>query len=301
MGTRDPALGVPAELTKRTMAISASSSAQQARQALADRLAELCRDAGLTGLDLAERCGWSRSKSSRIMNARTPPSADDIRAWCRACEADERTTEDLIASLRTAEGMWVGWRRMERAGLKQAQEARLPLYERTRRFRSYSSWLVPGMIQTQPYTTAALQAIQRRRGLVDDVAGAVSVRMERQRVLYQGDRRFAFLVEESVLRSGIGGSEIMTGQLGHLISVASLPNVSLGVVPMRPDRERWPAEGFWIYDTAQVNVELISGYLTLTQPSEVAMYADAFAELAEVAVYGAPARALITSAMDALG
>jgi hypothetical protein len=233
------------------------------------------------------------------MNARTPPSADDIRAWCRACGAEEQT-EDLIASLRTAEGMWVGWRRMERAGLKQAQEARLPLYQRTRRFRSYSSWLVPGMIQTRPYTTAALQAIQRRRGLVDDVAEAVAARMERQRVLYEGDRRFAFLVEESVLRAGIGGTEVMAGQLGHLVSVASLPNVSLGVVPMRPDRERWPAEGFWIYDTAQVNVELISGYLTITQPSEVAMYAETFAELAALAVYGANARALITDAMGRL-
>jgi transcriptional regulator with XRE-family HTH domain len=281
------------------MAVSSYSSAQQARQALADRLAELCRDAGLTGADIADRCEWSRSKSSRIMNARTPPSADDIRAWCRACGAEEQT-EDLIASLRTAEGMWVGWRRMERAGLKQAQEARLPLYQRTRRFRSYSSWLVPGMIQTRPYTTAALQAIQRRRGLVDDVAEAVAARMERQRVLYEGDRRFAFLVEESVLRAGIGGAEVMAGQLGHLVSVASRPNVSLGVVPMRPDRERWPAEGFWIYDTAQVNVELISGYLTITQPSEVAMYAETFAELAALAVYGANARALITDAMDRL-
>ncbi|MBN0045342.1 helix-turn-helix transcriptional regulator [Streptomyces actuosus] len=282
------------------MAVSASSSAQQARQALAKRLEDICRDAGLTGAELAERCGWSRSKSSRIMNARTPPSADDIRAWCDACGAEDQA-EDLIASLRTAEGMWVGWRRMERAGLKQAQEARLPLYQWTRRFRSYSSWLVPGMIQTQPYTTAALQAIQRRRGLVDDVAEAVAARMERQRVLYEGDRRFAFLVEESVLRAGIGGAEVMSGQLGHLISIASLPNVSLGVVPMTPDRERWPAEGFWIYDAAQVNVELISGYLTLTQPSEVAMYAETFAELAALAVYGGPARALITSAMDALG
>lgn len=234
------------------------------------------------------------------MNARTPPSAEDIRAWCRACGAEDQT-EDLIAMLRTAEGMWVGWRRMERAGLKQAQEARLPLYERTRRFRSYSSWLVPGMIQTQPYTTAALRAIQRRRGLVDDVADAVAARMERQRVLYEGDRRFAFLIEESVLRAGIGGADVMTGQLAHLISVASLPNVSLGVVPMGPDRERWPAEGFWIYDTAQVNVELISGYLTITQPSEVSMYAETFAELAVLAVYGSPARALITSAVAGLG
>jgi transcriptional regulator with XRE-family HTH domain len=282
------------------MAASASSSAQQARQALADRLTELCRDAGLTGRGIAEICEWSPSKSSRIMNGRTPPSAEDIRAWCRACGGDAQA-EDLVAMLRTAEGMWVGWRRMERSGLKQAQEARLPLYRRTRRFRSYSSWLVPGMIQTRPYTTAALRAIQQRRGLIDDVAEAVAARMERQRVLYEGDRKFAFLIEESVLRSGVGGPEVVSGQLDHLARIASLPNVSLGVVPMRSDRERWPVEGFWIYDTAQVNVELVSGYLTITQPSEVAMYADTFTELADSAVYGAGARALIAAALDSLG
>lgn len=261
---------------------------------------ELCRDAGLSGRDIAARCGWHPSKSSRIMNARTPPSAEDIRAWCQACGAEDQTA-DLIASLRTAEGMWVGWRRMERAGLKQAQEARSPLFERTHRFRSYSSWLVPGLIQTYGYTEAVLRAVQRRRVEVDDVAEAVAARMERQRVLYDGDRRFAFLVEESVLRNGIGGTDVLIGQLGHLLEVGTLPNVSLGVVPMRANRSRMPVEGFWIFDAAQVNVELVSGYLTLTQPSEVAMYADTFAELADLAVYGANARALITAAMHSLG
>ncbi|MET9129288.1 helix-turn-helix domain-containing protein [Streptomyces antibioticus] len=282
------------------MAVSASSSVQQARQVLADRLGEIRRDAGLTGRDIARLCGWHASKSSRIENARTPPSADDIRAWCAACGA-EAQAEDLVASLRAVEGTWIEWRRMERAGLRQAQEARLPLYERTRRFRSYSSWLVPGMIQTHAYTTAALRAIQQRRGLVDDVADAVEARMERQRVLYEAGRQFAFLVEESVLRSGIGGPEVMIGQLAHLITVGSLPNVSMGVVPMRPDRARWPVEGFWLYDSAQVNVELVSGYLTITQPSEVTMYAETFAELADLAVYGADSRALITAVMDSLG
>ncbi|GAA2157161.1 helix-turn-helix transcriptional regulator [Kitasatospora kazusensis] len=282
------------------MADSASSSVQRARQGLADQLREIQRDAGLNGRDLAASCGWYPSKVSRLLNAHTPPSEDDIRVWCRACGVPERAV-DLIATLRTLAGMFVDWRRMERAGLKQAQEARRPLYERTHRFRSYSSWLIPGLIQTLGYTEAALRAIQQRRGLVDDVSAALAVRMERQRVLYEGDRRFAFLVEESVLRSGIGGATVMRDQLHHLTTVGSLPNVSLGVVPMRPDRQRWPAEGFWIFDSVQVNVELISGYLTITQPSEVSMYAQTFAELAELAVHGSAARELIASAAGLLG
>jgi transcriptional regulator with XRE-family HTH domain len=281
------------------MPASGSSSVQAARQVLADRLREICRDAGLDGKRLAAECGWHPSKVSRISTAKTQPSADDIRAWCQACGAGEQT-DDLIASLRAVEGMFVEWRRMERTGLRQAQEARLPLYERTRWFRSYSPGLVPGLIQTYDYTEDVLRAVQRRRIEIDDVADAVAVRMERQHVLHEGHRRFAFLIEESVLRNALGGAETQLEQLDRLLRVGSLPNVSLGVVPLRLGRSRMPVEGFWIFDTAQVNVELVSGYLTLTQPSEIRAYADTFAVLAEAAVYGAKAQALITAAMDSL-
>ena len=53
--------------------------------------------------------------------------------------------------------------------------------------------------------------------------------------------------------------------------------------------------------TAQVNVELVSGYLTITQPSEIKAYADAFAALADIAVYGTDARRLIAAAIATLG
>ncbi|WP_313960193.1 DUF5753 domain-containing protein [Streptomyces sp. CFMR 7] len=195
----------------------------------------------------------------------------------------------------------VGWKRMEQDGLARPQRERLPLYERTRRFRSYSSALVPGLIQARGYTEAVLRAVQRRRVEVDDVAEAVAARMERQRLLREGDRRFSFLVEESVLRNGIGGADVLAGQLGHLLTLGSLPGVGLGVVPARADRSRMPVEGFWIFDAAQVNVELVSGYLTMTQPDEVAAYADTFAELGESAVHGEEARALIRAALESLG
>ena len=75
--------------------------------------------------------------------------------------------------------MFIEWRRMERTGLRRAQEAVLPLWERTRLFRAYSSWLIPGAVQTRAYTAAVLRAIAVRRDLPDDVElllanGAVS-------------------------------------------------------------------------------------------------------------------------------
>lgn len=92
----------------------------------------------------------------------------------------------------------------------------------------------------------------------------------------------------------------MAGQLGYLLTVMSLPSVSLGVIPLAASRHMWPLETFMIFDTEQVQVELLAAAVKVTAPSEIATYARAFAELASLAVTGADARTLITTAIDAL-
>ena len=120
--------------------------------------------------------------------------------------------------------------------------------------------------------------------------------MARQRVLRRGGRTAAFLVEESVLRNGFGGPQVMRAQLARLAEITTWPSVSLGIIPATLDRgSAGPAEDFWIFDGEQVAVELISGHLTITQPREIAMYAQTFARLAEIAAYGARARDLIAA------
>jgi hypothetical protein len=241
------------------------------------------------------------SKISRIEHGSAAPSEEDIRAWCRHCRATGQVP-DLIASLRAVETMWVEWRRMERSGLRHAQQAVWPLYQQTRRFRVYTPNVIPGILQTRAYTTAILSAIQRRRSVPDDVEDAVAVRMERQRVLQDARHRFAMLIEESALHAGVGGAEVMIGQLGHLIEVSAMPAISLGILPFSPNRDlAWPVEGFWVFDDKKVMVELVSGHLTVTQPREIAMYAQVFAELSELALVGAAARSRILSAIEATG
>jgi hypothetical protein len=214
----------------------------------------------------------------------------------------EGQAADLIATARAVDGQYVEWRRMERAGLRQVQASVAPLFERTTRMRAYQSWVIPGLLQTPAYTRAVLSTVAKLRDVPDDVDAAVAVRMDRQRVLHSGHRRFAMLVEEWVLRTVIGDAETLAGQLGHLIAVASLPSVSLGVIPLGVTRGAgWPVESFTMYDDEQVNVELVSAHLTVTQPQEIAEYARAFMELSALAVYGAAARALITTAINTLG
>ncbi|MGY5124792.1 helix-turn-helix domain-containing protein [Streptomyces nigrescens] len=281
--------------------MTSSSSIQQAREALGKRLREIRKDSGLTARELAARARWHESKCSRIENGRTGPSDDDLRVWALHCGAEGQTA-DLIATARNIDGAYIEWRRMERSGLRRAQESVLPLWERTRHFRAYSSWLIPGPFQTRAYIEALLRAIRDRRALPDDLEEAVRVRVDKQRILHEGPRRFAVILEESALRHRIGGAATMAGQLGHLLSLAALPHISLGVIPLHADRTAlWPVEDFWIFDEAQVSVELVSAFLTITQPHEISMYAHTFAGLAELAVYGAPARTLITAAIDSLG
>lgn len=284
------------------MNVSPSSAVQEVRKSLGRRLREIRRAAGFTtARAMAARAGWHESKSSRIENGVAVPSEDDIRVWTRVCGAEDQADE-LIALARGVEELYVDWKRLERPGLKRVQESVLPLYEKTHRFRFYQSWVVPGLLQTPDYTRTVLETVASLRESSGDVSEAVAVRAARQRILHTGGRRFAFLVEEWVLRTVIGDASVMAAQLAQLVARASLPSVSLGVIPMGvPRGNAWPTESFSIYDDDQVGVELVSAHLNVRQPGGITEYVRAFSELAAIAVYGAPARKLITSAVDALG
>ncbi|QKW22873.1 hypothetical protein HUT16_30665 [Kitasatospora sp. NA04385] len=101
------------------------------------------------------------------------------------------------------------------------------------------------------------------------MAEAVAARVVRSDgVVRDGERRFAVLVEESVPRNRVGGSETTAGQLGYLLALMSLPRVSLGVVPLTARREMWTWEAFNVFDDQRVHVELLTAAVTVTAPPE---------------------------------
>ncbi|MGW1490739.1 helix-turn-helix domain-containing protein [Streptomyces sp. NPDC002402] len=282
------------------MPISPSSSAQAAREQVARRLRDLRKASGLTVTELADRCGWHHAKTSRIENARTAPSAKDIRLWCGACgELDQ--ADDLMAQSLNAESMYSEWRHQVRSGLKQLQDSWVQFFQSTQLFRVYSSTLVPGLLQTEGYAAALLSTIADFREIANDGAEAAAARVERSRVIHEQGHRFVLLVEEAALHYELGDADAMAAQLGYLLTAGALPSVSLGVIPMATRQRRiWPQETFHIYDDTLVSVELLSAQVNITQPSEIALYLKAFEELRTMAVYGQAARALIVKAIDAL-
>ncbi|MDT0343090.1 helix-turn-helix domain-containing protein [Streptomyces litchfieldiae] len=281
------------------MPVSPSSSAQAAREALAVRLTHLRKDAGLTGKELSARCGWHPAKTTRIQKGEAAPSDTDIRAWCCACGAEDQA-EDLIATARAVDSMYVEWRRIHRNGMRKEQEDLYALYEQTAVTRAYVSNVVPGFFQTPAYATALMSRFTDFHGTPNDISQAVAARVARSRFLYEGTHRFVVLMEECVLRYRIGDAETMTGQLQHLLAALPLPSVSLGIIPFTAERVLWPLEAFYLHDGARNVVETLTAEINIVQPRELADYRRAFATLTRMAVYGDRARALIDNAVNAL-
>jgi hypothetical protein len=281
------------------VAESPSSSVQRARQQLAERLRDIRMDAGLNGKALSDAAGWHPAKTTRIELGKQAPSEDDIRTWCGVCGA-EREVPDLIAASRAADSMYVEWRRIQPSGLRRTQEARIPLYQRTKVFKAYCPSVVPGWLQTAAYATALLSAIGAFHGTPDDTQEAVAARLSRNGILRDGNHRFALLLEETALRYRIGPPEVMRAQLSYLIEVAEMPGVALGVVPSAAQRSIWPLEQFTVFDDSRVHIELLSAQVTVTTPSEITLYVRAFEQLSRLAVYGDAARALIGDALGSL-
>ncbi|GIH27601.1 transcriptional regulator [Acrocarpospora phusangensis] len=280
------------------MSNSQSSSVQEARRAIAARLREILRDAGLTSRALAREAGWEESKCSRLLSGRTPPSDEDIRAWCRICGA-ENEIPNLIAASRNAESAYLEWRRVSRSQ-KHMQDLALKLFSEPQ-YRFYSSNLVPWPLQVPSYMRAIMLRFNDfHQSAASDVEEAVQVRVARRRFLKDGSRSCALIIEESVLRNRLFDDDTSLDQLRYLLVGMRQPNVSLGIIPSEARRIQRLTETFHIYGENTVSIELTSAIITITQPWEIALYVRCFNRLAGSAVYGVAAEEIIHAAIEAL-
>lgn len=279
------------------MSITSLSSARQARETLGARLRELRTSAGLTARALAAATGQHSTRVSKIENGVQAPTEADLQAWCRVCNAEEELT-DLSATLRSLESAYLKLRRQSRAGMKHVTGPHTEaLYERTRRFRIYEHNVIPGLFQTAGYCAAMLEFWVGFLDASGGVEEAVAGRMQRQQVIYRGDKRFEVVLEEQALRTWFGTAETQRAQLDRLLAVMTLPNVSLGIIPLMTERTAVGSAGFWIFDDQLVALETPTASIEVHRPSEIALYERMFHELQTQARYGDGARHLIAIAL----
>jgi transcriptional regulator with XRE-family HTH domain len=282
------------------MSTPPSSAAKQAQQALGARLRDIRKDAGLSARDLAAATGQHYTRVSKLENGVQAPTDHDIRDWCRVCAADDQVP-DLIASLRAVESAYLEFRRQSRAGMKRVLGAHtLKRYEQTKVFRIYEHNVIPGLFQTAEYSAAMLSFWITFLDTPNDLEEAVNIRTERQKIVRRSGKRFVVVLEEQALRTWFGTAETQAGQLGRLLEVMAYPNISVGIIPLMTERVAVGSTGFWIFDNDLVALETPTASIEVTQPNEFELYARMFEVLKTSAVYGKPARALVTKALHEL-
>ncbi len=280
-----------------------SSSLQAARQRLGGKLRDLRLAAGLTGRGFAAAAGCQASKISQIEKGVRPASVGDVRLWCRICGASPQQSQELLTEQAAVARLWIAFRDLDRrTGLNATQKMLSgDMWDRVRLFRTYQTKVIPGLLQTAAYMTGILTAVRRERGVEFDVADALAERIGRQGYLLQRDRQFVFVIEEPVLWFRPFSAEVQREQLAHLLDMMTLPSVSVSIIPIRAARHGYrPRESFDITDTDLVTIEMLTGFLSLTHPGEIAAYVTAWEQLYSIAVRGRKARALIRDALAAL-
>ena len=282
------------------MNISPSSSARQAQKALGARLRDIRKDAGLSGRALAAATGQHYTRVSKIENGVQAPTDNDIRDWCRTCTAEPQIP-DLIATARAVESAYLEFRQQARSGMRRVLGAHtMQRYERTMLFRIYEHNVIPGLFQTTAYSAAMLKFWIGFLEAPNDIDAAVAARIERQRVLFQRDKKFLVVLEEQALRTWFGTAEVQREQLNRVLEIMSMPNVSLGIIPLMTKRSAVASAGFWIFDSSLAALETPTASLEVTRPHEVELYARMFEHLQAAASYGPVARALVLKALDEL-
>ncbi|MEU0105873.1 DUF5753 domain-containing protein [Streptomyces sp. NPDC006251] len=191
----------------------------------------------------------------------------------------------------------VPWQQRLSTGTESIQGEVVRWYQETRNSKAYVPTMIWGTIQTEAYATVILRRVVDFLGIPDDVPAGVAKRMERQRVLYEGEHHYDVVLGEQALYTNVGGREVMVGQMERLLRDIDLPSLSLGILPATAEVDVVPMPGFNMYDGVRVHYELVSTAVDVTDPGELALHDKAFAALSNAACHGEAARGLISKAL----
>lgn len=165
--------------------------------------------------------------------------------------------------------------------------------------RTYEQQLVPGLLQTEEYSRAMIQAARPEIG-VDEMESRVQVRMRRQSLLGGSDPVVVWAVlDEAVLSRPVGGAAVMRRQLEHLVEAAATPRITVQVLPFSVGAHAGMDGTFTILDfleSAQASVvftENATGGLFLEKQNEVRKYHEIFARVSAAALQPEESVALI--------
>jgi len=253
---------------------------------LGKRLRQLRNQHGLTVDEVADKLLCSATKISRLETGARRPSLRDVRDLCGLYGLDEPTSAEFmtLASETRKQGWWTEYEDLNMdpyLGLEAAAAA----------ITSYTMYYIPALLQTDEYAIAIIQAIAPKMDQ-NILLQRVEVRIRRQQRLEEADPpRYRVLLDEAVLRRGIGGATVMAAQLGKVLEHERSGKVTVQVIPFDFGAHAAQDSNFILFEFEEgtnqspvVFVEGLTGNQYREKPADIARYREALEYLRDSAL-----------------
>jgi len=264
-------------------------------RSVSTQLRQLREKAGMTGTDAAKALEMSQSKISRMETGSRPLHPDDVAALLGLYKVPERDREAILSQVRRSGER--GWWESQGLGLPEIWKALIDFESRATRIQNYEAMFIPGLLQTNEYTGAMFQAINKTLNDAE-IDNLVASRTTRQNVLRRQELYLLAVIDESVLHRPIAERGVMRRQLRHLVDAAERPNVTIRVVPMRVGLHAGLQGAFACLDFAAepslVYIENQTTCMFLDEKEDIAAYRVALGNILNVAMKPAESMELIS-------
>ncbi|MBT8226395.1 MAG: helix-turn-helix domain-containing protein [Dactylosporangium sp.] len=274
------------------------------RRRLGAQLRDLREVRGYKLQQLAAELGWSHTKLSRLENAKVRPDVADVMDLVEALDATAEQQRRFIALARQANqrGWWRAYAEMpqRQAGQAELEAGAIGIW-------GYSLVFIPGLLQTGDYMRIRFADGNGFPGF--DVEEAIRGRLQRQRIL-AGEQSVVYtaIIDEAALRRRSAPTEIMRGQLEHLVEVLGWANVSIRVLPLEASLPCFAGalNSFTVFHFADpedgdlVTVETETSDVQLGDEEDLARYRVVFDRITTAALSAEASTGLIQSIIDGL-
>jgi transcriptional regulator with XRE-family HTH domain len=259
------------------------------RRRLGSELRRLRESHAIKLEEVAEQLGLAPSTLSRIETGKAPTKTAYLTALLELYGVTDPAQRQILMDM-AREGHRKGWWAVYDDVLPTGFGIYVGLEAEATGLRVYETQVVPGLLQTREYALAVLKEVNKRE-TPEQLSRLAELRLRRQDVLERDDAPDLWLIlDEAVIRRPIGGHEVMSAQLGRLVTASQWPNVTLQVLPFSSGAHPALSGPFSIIEFPEratadvVYVDSWSGAIYLEKERDVRTCAEAFDRLRAAAM-----------------
>ena len=161
------------------------------------------------------------------------------------------------------------------------------------RVQAYEAHVPHGLLQTRDYAHAVLRTSWGSTHTEEEIERLVDVRLRRKETLSTGHGlTFLCVLDESALYRVVGSTDVLRGQLRHLMSVSDAPNVELRILPFSAGLVVGASQGS--FAELEFNGAIDQGLVYVERPNSLSEF---LSDRADVAAYRDRYSALLAASL----